>query len=115
MSRGSWFAGAGERPADVAIPDNVRPQRGKKDTKRWCKGKVGREHTPETVRHHYYSAPLFASKPCRWQEYWEWRSGEKVKLRDTRWHCYHAIQCSTCGKYLDTWLTTDQCPDYEGQ
>ena len=37
-------------------PDAVaHKQPGKKDTKRWCKGKVGREHVKEwQVRHEFY-------------------------------------------------------------
>lgn len=30
-------------------------KRRKKDTKRWCRGKEGREHTPELVRTLHYS------------------------------------------------------------
>jgi len=34
--------------------DSGAPRTGpsKKDTSRWCKGKVGREHTPEVVPYH---------------------------------------------------------------
>lgn len=113
MSKDSWWSG-GERRDDV-IPDNVRPQRARKNTKRWCKGKVGRDHTPEVVRHHYYAAPLFADKPCHWQEHWSYRAGERIKLRDTRWSCYHAIKCTTCGKYLEQWPPKDMCPDWKGE
>jgi hypothetical protein len=32
----------------TAIPDDApRPKPGSKNTKKWCKGKVGREHKPE--------------------------------------------------------------------
>ncbi len=31
--------------APVALPDNFRGGRSRKDTRRWCRGKVGRTHT----------------------------------------------------------------------
>lgn len=100
MSEGSWFAGA--KPGDDVIPDNVRPQRGRKDTRRWCKGKEGVEHTLETVVHH----TSLRTKPCSTLDW---------ALDKDRWFCHHAIQCTTCGKYLKQWLPRDLCPDWKGE
>lgn len=48
--------------------------RSKKNTRRWCRGVVGREHTPE-CRDHAYSRPP-----------------------DSPWKI---LACTTCGKVLD--------------
>lgn len=40
----SWWS---ERTVVPPIPETPRPHAGKKDTRRWCKGKVGVEHQKE--------------------------------------------------------------------
>jgi hypothetical protein len=97
VSKSSWWS-AGEKPGDTVIPDNVRPQRGKKNTKRWCKGKPGVEHTVETVVHH---ASIHA-RPCH-----------ESKWMTDFWFCHHAIRCTTCGKYLKQFLPRAECPDWK--
>ena len=76
---------------------------GKKDTKRWCKGKAGREHVIETVvdRRSQTRQPN-----CRETDY-RWFSSDG-------WLCYHVQQCVNCGKISKHWLSRAECPSYTG-
>ena len=103
------------KPQDRLLPDTIRPQRAKKNTRKWCKGKVGVEHEIEIVRHHYYASH---DRKCHW---WDivLRGGE---VKDRRWICYHAQRCVFCGKYVATarWgvseaVTRNICPDFRGE
>ena len=51
MTAKSWKETAAERrdARHTKVPDDPRPTPGKKDTKRWCGGKVGREHKPKCM------------------------------------------------------------------
>ena len=73
--------------------------RGKKNTRKWCKGKPGVEHVVVTVVHH--SATGTRCGASTWMPH--------------RWLCRHAMQCVTCGKYLNEWLKPAECPDYKGE
>lgn len=70
-------------------PEDFRPCPAKKNTRKWCKGKVGRAHTME--RMHWVDLPNFIScsrdNPNRYEGY----AGKWMVDR-----------CSTCGKVL--WL-----------
>lgn len=57
--------------------DRVRPSPGKKDTKRWCLGKVGREHVKKSVK-------------------LERRIGQFISVE-------YNLKCATCGKIFDFW------------
>ena len=59
--------------ADVRSPSGS-----KKDTKRWCRGVVGREHKPECRPYSDPPTPYSAA----------WR----------------LLVCSTCGRHLDWWM-----------
>ena len=71
--------------------DPGRPTRPKKDTTRWCRGKVGRPHTPVIEFNRR------VGKPCEMN-----RRGE--------WVCFHETVCSACEKVLKGWWDTP-CPD----
>lgn len=80
--------------------DEVMPHKSKKNTRRWCKGKVGREHTPE-IRHTGERngwAKGWVCGPRRW--------GLKG------WSCHHEEICTTCGKLL-RWTLGGDCPDLD--
>lgn len=63
----------------TAVPDIRPPAKSKsKDTKKWCRGKVGTEHAPECVDYNTYKRTTFAP---------EWR----------------LLVCKNCGKELDGW------------
>lgn len=67
-----------ERKPSKAPPasDEHRPVSGKKDTKRWCKGKVGREHVKEW-------------RLNRRQILWPGRRG------------WYSLTCTACGREFD--------------
>lgn len=70
----------------------------KKDTRRWCKGKVGREHTPAIERSHGERYPN--GRPCQRIEGYTWALG-----------CHHHEVCTTCGKILRWTIPYEECPD----
>jgi hypothetical protein len=71
-----WKRGAAERRDErhTAVDDTPRPVAGRKDCKRWCRGKVGVEHKP--VCHKRPESYLS-----------EWRE----------------LRCEVCGRRLDYW------------
>lgn len=70
------------------MSDEISKHRSSKNTRRWCGGKKGREHTPE----------------CR--DYGEAKNmakdflGRQVDL----YRGWKILICTTCGKELDTWF-----------
>lgn len=100
-----------EKSKDELREEFSRQVNKRKPTKQWCKGKVGREHTPELVVNHNYN-PL---RKCGWREVMYWRNGER---HHWRWHysCIHSYRCTTCGKYTEDWLKNkEECPDFVPQ
>lgn len=95
----SWLDGYGEDQRENPVPEESRPHRARKDRKRWCKGRVGREHTPELVVHHAYTSTMMQCHKTNWT----WSD---------RWLCRHAYRCTTCGKYTKTWLSREECPTW---
>lgn len=79
---------------DDADGTRVRRFGKKKDTKRWCRGHVGREHQPEIVR----DKSMGFVTSC---------SGRSTDFLP----CLHLEQCSECGKTLRRWLPVEECPD----
>ncbi|MDE2105257.1 MAG: hypothetical protein KGL39_48980 [Patescibacteria group bacterium] len=80
-------------------PDR-QPTPGKKDTKNWCKGKVGREHVVEIVLPTNMNAWSKKCGPSRWLPY-PWS------------YCHHVEACKACGKHLRH-LTWAECPENGG-
>ena len=81
---------------------------GKKNTRKWCKGKVGREHTPEiVVPVNAYTRSVRRNQACH--EIGWWDQAEKVWHRDGQWSCAQALVCSTCQKVIKPMV--DDCPD----
>lgn len=83
-----------------AAPE-ASPHRARKDTKRWCRGKVGVEHTPNVV--------LAAAG---WQRFggWEKRCGWS-SWKPAGWMCRHQEVCSECGRIMREAFGKD-CPNY---
>lgn len=74
----------------------------RKNTKKWCKGKVGREHKPKVE---------LAEKRYGYMYSW----GKEIKCGDTPYffldknkRCYHHVICENCGKELQ--YTPKTCP-----
>jgi len=69
----------------------------RKDKRRWCKGKVGREHDYQiSVPENTYL------KDCHVEVYHFWY-GEPYE----RWRCRHQMICTKCGKQL---MDDVKCP-----
>lgn len=89
---------------------------GRKNTRRWCKGRPGREHTPEIA---VPDNRLGLRDKCGW---YDLRIGG---LTTASYYCQHVERCAACGKVLRRhygWLpgykllpgelAATDCPDY---
>lgn len=82
----------------VDDPDHISGTK-KKNTRRWCKGKIGRKHVLVTTRPE--------GKDCHWVE-WQVHGRPNDPYR---WYaCNHQIICEKCGKILKDSLAKE-CPD----
>lgn len=90
--------------------DEHRKVHKKKDTKHWCKGKVGREHILVIEM----SKWPYRATECGWShELYPWQISSHVEAyRKNHWICYHEVQCGKCGKIMETWLSEDKCPRF---
>lgn len=88
--------------------EDLSKTKSKKNTRKWCKGKVGKEHVPIVS---IDTKMLTYVRECHWREYsWTVFKREPEK----RWQCHHHTTCQNCGKVLESWyLTKDKCPDYK--
>ena len=88
-----------EVAAQVAADPSDRRPPGRKNTRRYCKGKTGVEHEPDLV-------PI---GHCRWVTGWRMDG-------TASWECAHREICGRCGKVLrEPWqLTRAECPVYPG-
>ena len=73
-------------PRDPLRPEYRERTGNRKDTRRWCRGKKGVEHTPETR----------IDKPSWWtdengKEYCHYWTLTRI------WICRHQVVCTTCG------------------
>lgn len=93
---------------DVRDPAKKAPAR--KDTRAWCRGKVGIEHIPVIVVDH--SVPHFdrTDLRCKWRAYWDWKTEGAVVY----WRCEHCEECINCGKVLRATVASRECPAYPG-
>jgi hypothetical protein len=74
-----------------------------KNTRTWCKGKVGREHKPEAV------VPANAGRGCHETGWFDRESGH---WQDRGyWDCRHVIACADCGKVLKRWIACPEKPE----
>lgn len=92
---------SGSRTTDEALKKQ-KPSRSKgtkKDKKRWCKGKVGREHDYEI------GLPTWAKS----EPYSEWKCTPWDTVVGLRWYCRHDLVCSKCGRH--EFLPSEMCPD----
>ena len=79
---------------------------GKKDTKRWCKGKVGREHDYQIVvdMTHPWAHDGPSDTPPKCEPY-----SKHYPHRPLSFWCNHIMKCSRCGKEL--YGANFVCPD----
>lgn len=104
-----WRAEAGEIDTDEPVEVVVKRPPARKDTKHWCRGKVGREHTLAIE-----IPPNAWRQDCRWVT----NIGDRPY-----WSCVHVEMCTACGKQLRHsygWLRDndarglrpEECPAY---
>jgi len=67
--------------------DKHQPVAGKKDTKRWCRGKVGVEHVTKCVRYVDIKRDYIS----------------RVQLKDSEFRRWQILICTVCGKELAHW------------
>lgn len=89
--------------------DRFRPTPSKKNTKRWCKGKVGREHKLALRTSQWLSRAY----SCGWVMD-PWRVALRSHKGTPFWDCHHEEFCSVCGKVMrHPWQLDDsECPDF---
>jgi hypothetical protein len=104
-----------DAPVDKAPPadDETRPTPGKKDKRRWCRGRVGREHLPVVqLEKGMASLRRYALDPvrhrCRWTMWFVKGLAITGKLH---WSCSHQWECATCGKIVGP-VQPNECPEY---
>lgn len=80
----------------------------KKNTKKWCKGVVGREHTIELALITKDSRTyLCDERHIAFPFYVEER-----KPGEIRWACFHNQVCTACGKVISWFIRKENCPTY---
>lgn len=92
-----------KRPEDLR--ERVKSLPGKKNTKEWCRGKVGRHHEVEVRLDPQIVSMNERAGRATTCHRWAYGSNE-YRI----WLCYHQIICVNCGKILNHSLG-DDCPD----
>jgi hypothetical protein len=87
------------------INENPRTTPGRKNTKKWCRGKVGVEHQPVLV---FDSRQAYLAEDCL-----------AFKARVQRWGnalkwCLHVKECAKCGKITEHSVQASECPTILG-
>jgi len=72
---------------NIKEPETNKPQPSKKDTRKWCKGKVGKEHQMKVIRY---------------SDIHKWSLNKKAKI----------LFCSVCGKELDIYWGGKNKPEW---
>lgn len=85
---------------DKALAPSRRKAVKPKNTRRWCRGKVGAEHTPAIVMGQSWG------RECMLTGSFDTRT--RIYTPNSRWLCFHVQACTTCGKHLKDVVL---CPD----
>lgn len=88
-------------PHPRASEPSEAPHRSHKNTRRWCRGKVGRLHTPVVVVPDNTSG---WSRTCRAITTRAFLGVDRSPI----WYCSHRLVCDSCGKVLKFFVS---CPD----
>ncbi len=96
--------------AVTADPEPVKRPPGRKDTREWCRGKVGVPHQPAIVKGN-------GKLPCRWAGRYDYKLIRRQDAWSVGWSCWHHEECSACGKILRATrhLNASECPAYPGR
>jgi hypothetical protein len=98
-----------------AVTEPVKRAPARKDTRRWCRGKEGREHRLVLVLRH----DGFCDRRCEWVSWYDYRllfRGEDDEGARVGWACSHQEVCESCGKIIrDLFqIPAAECPAYPG-
>lgn len=105
-STSGWNAPVTKDPlSSVALAGRSKAR---KDTKKWCRGKEGREHALAIVLDERLS---WTKTGCGWVSYRVgWRKGGRVETR-WRYSCHHLEACTVCGRHFRSgWDLGEECP-----
>lgn len=91
-----------------AKENREHPQRRKKKTGKWCKGKVGVPHKPVIEFDRRYENGYSGRMTCGWTK--TFFISDRGRMY---WRCLHHEVCSVCGKHLRWRLKPAECPDYQ--
>jgi hypothetical protein len=89
-------------PATPLDADDGTPAvryKSRKNTRRWCKGKPGREHVLIVRKN-----PRWGFTECGIRSSYTWLT--------QKWYCTHEEVCQSCGKRLRWSLPVAECPDW---
>jgi hypothetical protein len=84
----------GDRIVVPPVPETPRRPAGRKDTKRWCGGKVGREHEPVWVKSNMEIRP----RPDN-EAWWDERCARCAKKFRACWKGWSAHRVCKCGHH----------------
>jgi hypothetical protein len=90
---------------DQPLQQEIGRHRSRKNTRDWCKGKVGRPHELGEPQRKYNMA-------CRVTWWFRHPRGEAVVA--PQWYCSHYDTCQRCGKLLHR-IDPERCPDRPAQ
>ncbi|HEX9089802.1 MAG TPA: hypothetical protein VF867_20080 [Arthrobacter sp.] len=96
-----------DKTKDQLREQTVRQTNKRKNTAKWCRGKVGVEHVTEIVINHNYTN----TRGCNWYPIYYSFKRRAEGPRDYRYWCKHSLRCTNCGKYTEIFLGVEQCPD----
>lgn len=93
-----------QRQRKEPAPDGPAKGKAKKNTKRWCRGRVGREHQLAIIDGEKWSSPC---GPVSDVPFWVLDKNEAV---EPYWSCRHQMVCTACSKILEYFLPNYRCP-----
>lgn len=91
--------------APPPIDDTPRVGNRRKNTKKWCRGKIGVEHQPVMV---FDVKRAYLGLDCA-----------ELHRRSQRWSnsinwCLHMLECTNCGKITKSYVLIEDCPTING-
>lgn len=100
------LGGSRRRDEPSASWNRLRPQRRRKQAKRWCRGKEGVYHDCQL------QPPQEPESRCSETPSW-WRALKRTNGQP--WWCGHQMVCANCGKLMEHKYPWFLCPDLPPQ
>lgn len=98
----------------LASAPEVPAHKSRKNTRDWCKGKVGRPHNARIrLQRHIQHRIDAGGDPARWAScrWGMWFFGGDADKPRVVYRCHHEVFCEVCGKILHPYLGWSKCPD----